>query len=242
MEHSTPPRWCRGRSYQYVESPPEIAFNARRAPFASARTRRAAAYALSHSTLAPVWNLVPSTSLLPPGIGTARQVKLAPPPRPLSPATAVMAVPPGCEACERAYPLARAALARVAITLRRRAANLSAVIRRPQAFDLLLTSTTLEYPDPASFLDRILTVAMPSAHGWPTPPSSPSTGSDGFSATPATAPRPSLLPGSPNTMHPSSPWATRQSGSFSARLCCRISPRFGVDLAALCLRELRRNP
>jgi hypothetical protein len=47
--------------------------------------------------------------------------------------------------------------------LRRRTASNTAVRRRPNAFDLLLTSAALEYPDPATFLSRMLTVAMPRA-------------------------------------------------------------------------------
>ncbi|HEY6888341.1 MAG TPA: BTAD domain-containing putative transcriptional regulator [Solirubrobacter sp.] len=213
-----------------------VAFNARRGPFASARTRRAAAFALSGAALAPVWQLAASSALLPPGIATTRPVTLARPPRPLPTVTAVMAVTGGCKACRRSYVLARGALARVGITLTRRTASVAAVRRRPQAFDLLLTSSTLEYPDPASFLDRMLTVAMPST--WlPTTTRSALRRVQRLRGAARDAAASDLATRLAEHDAPVVALGNPAIGQrFSARLSCRISPRFGVDLAALCLR------
>ena len=210
-----------------------VAFNARHGAFASVRMRRAAAYALSRSALPAVWDLVPSSGLVPPGIAMTGRVTLAPPSHPLPAATAVMAVPPGCAACRRSYEIARTALARVGITLHRRTAGIAAVRRRPDAFDLLLTSVALDYPDPATFLTRMLTVATPSA--WLSDTiradlrrlQGPARDADAADLAVRLAEHDAPVAA---LGHP----AIGQR--FSARLSCRISPRFGVDLAALCLR------
>ena len=147
-----------------------------------------------------------------------------------------MAVSPGCDACRRSYALARTALARVGITLRRRTATLAAVRRHPQAFDLLLTSVGLEYPDPATFLNRMLTGAIPSA--W-----QPETTLDALRrlqrlhGTARDAAATHLAVQLAEHDAPVAALGHPAIGQrFSTRLSCRISPRFGVDLAALCLR------
>jgi hypothetical protein len=147
-----------------------------------------------------------------------------------------MAVSRGCEACLRSYVLARAALAGVGISLRSRTASVAAVRRRPQAFDMLLTSSTLEYPDPASFLDRMLTVAMPST--WlPTTTRSALRRIQRLRGTARDAAASDLATRLAERDAPVVALGHPAIGQlFSARLSCRISPRFGVDLAALCLR------
>ncbi len=213
-----------------------VAFNARRGAFASARRRRAAAYALSRSALAAAWDLIPSGGLVPPGIATTRPVTLDRPSHPLPAVTAVMAVSPGCAECRRSYEIARTALARVGITLHRRTAGIAAVRRQPDAFDLLLTSVGLEYPDGATFLSRMLTSAVPRA--WQ------------LEATRTAVRRLGRLEGAARDAaaadlavrlaeHASPVVALGHPAigqRFSTRLSCRVSPRFGVDLAALCLR------
>ena len=213
-----------------------VAFNARRGAFASARTRRAAAYALSYSALSAVWNLVPSSGLVPPGIGTTGSVTLPPPPHPLPAETAVMAVSPGCAACRRSYEIASTALARVGITLLPRTASLAAVSRRPEAFDLLLTSVTLEYPDPATFLTRLLTVGIPNA--WRSDTVRAAVRQLRRLQGPARDAVATALAGE-LAAHDAPVAALGHPAIgqvFSTRLSCRISPRFSVDLAALCLR------
>jgi DNA-binding SARP family transcriptional activator/ABC-type transport system substrate-binding protein len=213
-----------------------IAFNARWGAFASARTRRAAASALSRSGLAAAWDLVPSNGLVPPGIATTRPAILGPPPHSFPTITAVMAVAPGCDACRRSYQLARIALARVGITLHGRAGTVAAVRRRPRAFDLLLTSSALEYPDPASFLTRVLTVAMPSA--WL--PHSTRTAVRRLGQLHGTARDAAASHLAVRLAEHDVPVAALGHRAirqlFSDRLSCRIRSRFGVDLAALCLR------
>jgi DNA-binding SARP family transcriptional activator/ABC-type oligopeptide transport system substrate-binding subunit len=213
-----------------------VAFNARRGAFASARTRRAAAYALSRSALAAVWDLVPSSDLMPPGVATTRPITLAPPPHPLPAATATMAVSPDCAACRRSYEIARTAVARIGITLRRRTATVAAVRRHPDAFDLLLSSVTLEYPDSATFLSRMLTSAVPSA--WqPEATRTAVRRLRRLEGTARDAAAADLAAGLAEQDAPVAALGHPAIGQrFSSRLSCRISPRFGVDLAALCLR------
>jgi hypothetical protein len=115
--------------------------------------------------------------------------------------------------------------------LRRRTASATAVRRRPNAFDLLLTSAALEYLDPATFLSRMLTVAMPRAWLTAVRRLRPLLGSVRDRAATHLAVR---LAEHDAPVAALGHLAIGQL--FSARLSCRISPRFGVDLAALCLR------
>jgi ABC-type oligopeptide transport system substrate-binding subunit len=213
-----------------------VAFNARRGAFASARTRRAAAYALSRSALAAVWDLIPSSGLVPPGIATTRPVTLDPPSHPLPAVTAVMAVSPGCAECRRSYEIARTALARVGITLHRRTAGIAAVRHQPEAFDLLLTGVGLEYPDGATFLSRMLTSAVPRA--WQLEATRTAVRRLGrLEGTARDAAAADLAVQLAEHASPVAALGHPAIGQrFSTRLSCRVSPRFGVDLAALCLR------
>ena len=213
-----------------------VAFNARRGPFASARVRRAAAAALSRSSIAAALNLVPASGLLPPGIAVTPPIVLAPAPRRGSIVGAVMAVEAGCDPCERAYPLVRAALSSVGIAVRRRAGGLAEVRRRPQAFDLLLAGAELEYPDPATFLARALTDAMPST--WL--PATTVVALRELRPLFGTAREHAAIALAVELAERDAPVAALGHPAIgqllSARLGCRVPSRFGVNLAALCLR------
>jgi hypothetical protein len=145
-----------------------------------------------------------------------------------------MAVSPACATCRRAYEIARTALAGVGITLRRRDATIAAVRRHPDAFDLLLTSVALEYPDAATFLSRMLTSAVPST--WsPEPTRTALRRLRRLQGTARDAAAADLAVGLAEHDSPVAALGHPAIGQrFSTRLSCRISPRFGVDLAALC--------
>ena len=77
---------------------------------------------------------------------------------------AAMAVPHGCEQYARSLELVRAALAPIGIDVRGRpVASLAAVRSGPADFDLVDSSTVLDYPDPASFLQQPLGGDVPRA-------------------------------------------------------------------------------
>ena len=211
-----------------------VAFNARRGAFASARTRRAAAYALSRSALAAVWDLVPSSGLVPPGIATTRPVTLAPPPRPLPAATAVMAVSPGCAACRRSYEIARTALARVGITLHRRTAthrrgpSPAGRVRPGPDQRGARVSRPRDLPHPHA--DR----RRPEHVATRPPPAPPSAGCAGLRAPPATPPRPTSPSNSPNTTRPSPRSATPRSDSASPPDCPAASRHASASTSPPC--------
>ena len=94
----------------------------------------------------------------------------------------------------------------------------------------------LEYPDAATFLTRMLTVAMPSA--WL--PDTTRTALRRLRRLQGTARDAAAADLAVRLAERDAPVAALGHPAigqrFSARLSCRISPRFGVDLAALCLR------
>jgi ABC-type oligopeptide transport system substrate-binding subunit len=159
-----------------------IALNAHSRPFADPRLRQAAAYALNRSLLAGLWGVtmdgLPSTGklesssqLLPPNVRGYRRAT----PYPLRAdirrarelargrrGVALMAVPENCEQCRSSFELVRAALAPIGIDVRSRpVSTLAAVRSNPADFDLVDGTTALEYPDPASFLERMFGHDMP---------------------------------------------------------------------------------
>jgi hypothetical protein len=79
-------------------------------------------------------------------------------------AVALMAVPENCEQCPSSFELVRAALAPIGIDVRSRPVpTLADVGSHPADFDLVDATTALEYPDPASFLERMFGHDMPRA-------------------------------------------------------------------------------
>ena len=161
-----------------------VALNARHGIFSDRHLRQAVAYALNRTLLAGLWGVTmdglpstgrldPSGQLLPPSVRDYRRA----PPYPLRANTprarelargrrgvAVMALRQGCEQCARSFGLVRAALAPLGFDVRARAVvSLTAVRTHPADFDLFDGNTALEYPDPASFLDRMLGHDVPRA-------------------------------------------------------------------------------
>ena len=150
--------------------------------------------------------------------------------------TAVMAVEPGCDACERAYPLVRAALAGVGIAVRRRAGGLAEVRRRPHAFDLLLDRRGARVPGPRDLprpradrrdAERVAPATTVVALRQLRPLSGTAREHAAIALAVQLAERDAPVAA---LGHP----AIGQL--LSARLGCRVPSRFGVNLAALCLR------
>ena len=214
-----------------------VAFNARRGPFASARVRRAAAAALARSSLAAALDLVPASGLLPPGIAATPPITPPAQPHPRSTATAVMAVEPGCDACERAYPLVRAALAGVGIARApargrpRRGAPPAAGVRSAADRRRARVPGPRDLPRPRA--DR----ARCRARGCPTRPSSHCAGCAGCRGTAREHAAIALAVQLAERDAPVAALGHPAIGQLlSPRLGCRVPSRFGVNLAALCLR------
>jgi DNA-binding SARP family transcriptional activator/ABC-type oligopeptide transport system substrate-binding subunit len=236
-----------------------IAVNARSGPFSDRRLRRAAAYALNRTLLAGLWGvtmdglpsagkLEGSAQVLPPNVRRYRRATRYP----LRPdvartralargrrGIAVMALPQGCEQCAGSFELVRAALAQIGIDVRSRpVSGLAAVRSHPADFDLLDGTTALEYPDPASFLERMFRDDVPRAWLTATTRSRVShlsqlsgaardTAAVKLAARLETRDVPVIAIGRPVI-----------GQLFSPHVGCRIFPgsELGVDLAALCRR------
>ena len=160
-----------------------IALNARYGVFSDDRLRRSAARALSRGALAAAWGFstdgdpntgrpLASGELLPPNVRGYRPSD----PYPLDPdltraplparrvALARMAIPAGCDECLSSFQQVKAALAPLGIAVRaRRVASLAAAKRQPRRFDLYDGVTALPYPDPSSFLAKMLGKDIPRA-------------------------------------------------------------------------------
>ncbi len=147
-----------------------LVLNARRPLFSSARVRRAVAATLDRSALARGWALAPSSHLLPPDVRgyrvarTARSASAATSVR-LAPAVvAVMVIRSECPACHATAAATATALAQLGIKLRiREVANLGeALYGHSESFDIVDWTSSLPYPDPASFLERLFLRDVPS--------------------------------------------------------------------------------
>jgi ABC-type oligopeptide transport system substrate-binding subunit len=237
-----------------------LAFNSSRPPFSNPRVRRAVALALNRSELAstrPVANNqgivaiseAPSAQLLPPDQPGYRirgdahplaadqaRAKALMRGRHL---TAALAVPGNCETCLRWARTLQYQLAEVGITVRIKAvADPQAAVRHPGTrLDMIETSATQDYADPAAFLETLVGHDVPtswlprSVHG--------ELSTLRHSVGEAHIDAAGMLAHQLATVQvPATAFAYQVNGQFfSPRLGCRIFPPFGygVDLAALCL-------
>jgi DNA-binding SARP family transcriptional activator/ABC-type transport system substrate-binding protein len=146
-----------------------LVLNARRPLFRSARVRRAVAAALDRSALARGWALTPSSHLLPPNVRghqvarTARSTTAATTLPVTQAAPAVMAVRSDCPACHATAAAVVTALAHLGIKLEIRevADSGEALFKHAESFDIADWTTSLPYPDPASFLERLFLRDVP---------------------------------------------------------------------------------
>lgn len=243
-----------------------LAFDANQQPFSDRRLRRAVALALDRRTLSSFWNqaspavaqtgpsalqsaptgMEPTARILPPGVRGGGQARSRPPDieraRKLAGSrhsTVWMAVEAGDAGANRFANIVRAALAPLGIDVRAVAVrNLSTVpSARQNRIQLAALETELDYPDPASFLTKMLGHDVPSA--WLAP------------ATRAAINRLSRLTGAARDRAavqlatrlarrdvPVVPYGTPTIGAvLGSGLGCRVwnGVDAGLDLAALCL-------
>lgn len=141
-----------------------LLLNARNVVFRDVRVRRAVASAVSRSSIANRFGLVPAADILPPGLRLHVGVQ-AIPARPrvsrhiVPPGTVVsMAVPENCAACQQEAEIVRASLAPLGLDVQTKqvADVATAIYRHPASFDIVDGYTRLPYPDPASFLEQML--------------------------------------------------------------------------------------
>lgn len=142
-----------------------LALNARSAPFSDVTTRRAIAIGLDRAALATASGQTPTTRLLPPAVRGGKTPRLREADVALARRllgarhlTVRMAVQAGDERSGRLVDLVRAELAPLGIDVQPRIVpDLSAALRDPdEDLHLAALTTSLDYPDPASFLARML--------------------------------------------------------------------------------------
>jgi ABC-type transport system substrate-binding protein len=167
--------WTASRTASYIAFPLRmtayLALDARKPPFADPSVRRAVAAALDRITLASFWGETPTTRLLPPGVRGARPPSVEQSARPRPDAvvrrtvTVRMAVPAGDDRQGQFADMVRAALAPIGIdVVTVPVADVPAALRdRHASVRLANLTTSLDYPDPASFLTRILGVDVPAS-------------------------------------------------------------------------------
>jgi ABC-type oligopeptide transport system substrate-binding subunit len=230
-----------------------IALNAVHGPLADPTVRRAIAFAVDRTAIAPVWDSTPTDQLLPPVVGGFHNRDLYPFHPDLTKATALMhgrrfdAVMdldrPGDEGLVHEFRLLRQELRRIGIRLRRNDLHGRAeqhALKTEQPRIDLLDGGVLDGPDGASFLATVLTTnAVPP--GWVTPKVRQTvervnrlSGSKRQAAAGALADR--LL----KLEVPLVAIGNRAEGElFAPTVGCRVFPPTGrgVDLAALCRRH-----
>ncbi len=165
----------KGATYRGVpqRSTAYLALDAGSPPFSDPRLRRAVAAALDRASLAASWDQTPTDRLLPPAVRGAGPPSLAPPDASrahslagTTRASVRMAVQPGDARAAGFIDVVDAALAPLGIDVQPvTVADVAAALRDPAAdIQLAGLSTTLDYPDPASFLTRMLGTDVPA--GW----------------------------------------------------------------------------
>ena len=227
-----------------------VAFNASRPLFSDPRVRRAAAHALNRSALAAVWGEVPADDVLPPNMPgyTDREVYATRPDIEEANATmrgpggtAIMALLADCPECRQFGEGVKAALAPIGIDVRLvEVEDVFGALRRPDTrFDLFDGWTFLDYPDPASFLTKMLGEDVPAS--WLPAAVRGEVGRlSGLTGAERTAAAANLAARLQSIEVPIAPIGWWPTGELlSSRLGCQVFPPFGfgVDLAALCLNE-----
>jgi DNA-binding SARP family transcriptional activator/ABC-type transport system substrate-binding protein len=224
-----------------------IAFNAGRSLFAHRRLRLGVARALNRGALAQIRDAIPTDQLLPPTAEDYRDQAVFPldgdlaSARALVPqrrAIATMAVQAGCTDCLQVAQAVAAQLAHLGIEVRVKAmqdTSAAALARAP--VDLVESTTSVPYPDGASFLSAMLARDIP--RSW-LPPGvrarvahlASSSGLRRYAAAMTLAGN--LATGAV----PAAAFSADSMGElFAGRIGCEISapPGSGIDLSALCL-------
>jgi DNA-binding SARP family transcriptional activator/ABC-type transport system substrate-binding protein len=144
-----------------------LAFNSRSGPFKERSKRLAFVGLLDPRPLAAAQHAIASTSLLPAGIFGSRNPESRPARtgalrigHPLG-----LGVQRGCRECLATASALATQMRRAGIGMRiQEVANISRISLPVADLDLTLTSTTLEYPDPAAFLAMMIDSGIPA--GW----------------------------------------------------------------------------
>ena len=154
-----------------------LALNAGQQPFSNPKVRQAVAAALDRVAMATVENQTPTDRLLPPAVRGAGTPHVAPPDIPnarrlagTTHVTVRMAVQAGDNTGSRLVDVVNAALAPLGIDVQPATVTdvRAALGNRADRVQLAALTTTLDYPDPASFLTLMLGTDVPAA--WlPTP-------------------------------------------------------------------------
>jgi ABC-type oligopeptide transport system substrate-binding subunit/streptogramin lyase len=223
-----------------------VALDARRPPFSDPKVRRAVAAALDRAALAAVWDQTPTNRLLPPAVRGGRVHDFAPADltyaRRLAgtrQVTVRMAVQEGDARSGKMAEVVRAQLAPLGIEVQiRLVSDVAAALRDPgEGIQLVAVTTSLDYPNPASFLTRMLGHDVP--RSWL--PSSTRTAVDRIDRLTGTArDREAVALASRLAARdvPVVAFGTRELGVvLGPRLGCRTwnGVDAGLDLAALCL-------
>jgi DNA-binding SARP family transcriptional activator/ABC-type transport system substrate-binding protein len=147
-----------------------LARNARRSPFANSVLRRAVAAALDRASLAAFWNQAPTHQLLPTAVWGTRTPRLATPVHALQLGrlrhiVVRMGVQAGDEQAQQFVGIVHTALEPLGIDVQEAVVdNLAAAIRDPTTdIRLAAMTTSIDYPDPASFLARLFERDVPAA-------------------------------------------------------------------------------
>ncbi len=219
-----------------------LALNARRPPFSNPRLRRAVATAIDRATLAAFWSQTPTDRLLPPAVrGAEPSIPThAPPPAHTTNITVRMGAQAGDDRAQQFIATVRAALAPLGIDVRPVLVdNLAAALPDRRAnIQLAALNTTIDYPDPASFLTQMLGRDVPS--DWL--PASVSIAVEHLAGLTGAARDHAALALADRLATQDVPviaYATQTRGAVvGPRLGCRIwnGTDEGLDLAALCLK------
>ena len=222
-----------------------IALNAGRGPLRDPTLRRSVAVALDAAGLAESRSLTPTVGLLPPAVrgggivGPSRRLRRQSGGRH---DTLTLVVDQECgEACSRFAAIVAAALRPLGLTVRTQlSANVAASMRAPHGrVDMAALETSLPYPDPASFLERMLGHEVPRA--WlPASTRSALDLLDGLTGARRDAAAISLARRFAKVDAPVVAYGTPEIGALlSSRLGCVHWDHFDseLDLSALCLRR-----
>ena len=202
-----------------------LALNAGQQPFSNPKVRQAVAAALDRVAMATVENQTPTDRLLPPAVRGAGTLHVAPPDIPnarrlagTTHVTVRMAVQAGDDTGSRLVDVVHAALAPLGIDVQPATVTdvRAALGNRADRIQLAALTTTLDYPDPASFLTLMLGTDVPAA--WLPTPTRRAVArlSHLVGSQPAIAQRSTSQPTSPSETCPSSPTAQRHSAPWSA--------------------------
>src|SRR5262249_41034361 len=140
-----------------------IALDAHRPPFSDPRLRAAVAAALDRTTLAKLWSLTPTAGLLPPGVRGVEAPKGATPARHEAPAVRVpgitvrLAVQAGDDRQRQLADAVGASLAPLGLdVVTGPVPDVRVALRDHADVQLASLTTSIDYPDPASFLSQML--------------------------------------------------------------------------------------